>query len=525
MRLLFLLLLCGVAYPADDAASYYWRWLEEDAFWIVTDEERDVLQKLQTDEERDRFIEQFWARRDPDPSTLENEFKVEHYRRIVYANDHYSAGIAGWKTDRGMIYIKFGPPDRMELHPGGGPYARDRKEGGGMTTTFPFERWEYKHIEGIGDDVELEFVDDKGGSLYELTWDKQRKDALLLSGRMGLTQDEIEQLALTGQVNKRDRILGRRESGDLTGAYAGAGAFESARDKPMAQLGTSVGLNRPPVIRFRDLEAIVTARVSYNRVLFSVRSDFIRLTDQQVMTPITVSLPNEQLTFRMEGGLYRSVLQVFGRVSDLGNRIAAVFEEEVVREISPADYEKSRKRSSAYQKRLSLRPGLYKLELVIRDAESRQLGTLEQRLEVPRYDPLRLQFSSPILAERIEPGARESGGSGFLLGDLKVVPRATEGFSLTEELGLYLQIYNFALDAQTTRPALRLEYALASRDKEPQLWRDTSSQIQYAGAYGRLARMINLSRLSAGPHTLHLRATDRITGQTAAARAEFLVLP
>jgi GWxTD domain-containing protein len=525
MLLLWLILFSAVASFAEDSPGYYRRWLEEDVFWIISEEERDVLLKLKTDEERDHFIEQFWARRDPDPATLENEFKVEHYRRIVYANDHYSAGIAGWKTDRGMIYIKHGPPDRLESHPGGGPYARDRQEGGGMTTVFPFERWEYKHIEGIGEDVELEFVDDKGGSLYELTWDKQRKDALLYSGRMGLTQDEIEQLALTGKVDKRDRILGRRESGDLTGIYAAAGAFESAKDKPMAQLSTSMGLSRPPVIRFKDLEAIVTARVAYHRFLFSAHPDFIRITDQQVLTPITILLSNEQMTFRQEGGLYQAVLQVFGRVVGVGNRIAAVFEEEVVRELSENELEKSRKSSSLYQKRLILRPGLYKLELVVKDAESKRIGTLEQRLEVPRFDSGQLQFSSLVLAERIEPGSRDLAGSSFLLGDLKVVPKMTEGFSVNQELGLYAQIYNFSLDAQTSRPALRLEYSIAPLGREPEVWRDATPQIQYASQYGRLARMISLRRLSAGAHTLRLRATDRITGQTVEARAAFTLLP
>src|SRR5690348_14732933 len=97
----------------------YRKWLNEDVTYIITDEEKAAFKRLQTDEEREQFIEQFWLRRDPTPDTAENEFKEEHYRRIAYANERYASGIPGWKTDRGRIYITFGPPDENESHPSG----------------------------------------------------------------------------------------------------------------------------------------------------------------------------------------------------------------------------------------------------------------------------------------------------------------------------------------------------------------------------------------------------------------------
>ena len=102
----------------------YRKWLNEDVAYIITDEERAAFKRLQTDEEREQFIEQFWLRRDPTPDTVENEFKEEHYRRIAYANEHIASGIPGWKTDRGRIYIKYGPPDEIEDHSSGGTYER-----------------------------------------------------------------------------------------------------------------------------------------------------------------------------------------------------------------------------------------------------------------------------------------------------------------------------------------------------------------------------------------------------------------
>ncbi len=115
----------------------YRKWLNEDVAYIITDEERAAFKRLQTDEEREQFIEQFWLRRDPTPDTVENEFKEEHYRRIAYANEHYASGIPGWKTDRGRIYITYGPPDEIESHPSGGTYERPPEEGGGETSTYP----------------------------------------------------------------------------------------------------------------------------------------------------------------------------------------------------------------------------------------------------------------------------------------------------------------------------------------------------------------------------------------------------
>jgi GWxTD domain-containing protein len=95
--------------------NYYEDWLDEDVRWIISPEERAAFHQLASDEARDQFIEAFWQRRDPTPDTLENEFKQEHYRRILYANEHFAAGaVPGWETDRGHIYIVYGPADQIE---------------------------------------------------------------------------------------------------------------------------------------------------------------------------------------------------------------------------------------------------------------------------------------------------------------------------------------------------------------------------------------------------------------------------
>ncbi|HLK33174.1 MAG TPA: GWxTD domain-containing protein, partial [Terriglobales bacterium] len=185
----------------QELSKTYKKWLDEDVRWIITDQEREAFLKLSNDEERDQFIEQFWQRRNPTPDSLDNPYKDEHYRRIAYANEHFAAGIPGWKTDRGRMYIMYGPPDEIESHPAGGTYDRPMDEGGGTTSTYPFEDWRYRYLEGIGQNIIIEFVDTCMCGDYHMTMDRSEKDALLYTPNAGLTF--YEQM---GMANKADRF-------------------------------------------------------------------------------------------------------------------------------------------------------------------------------------------------------------------------------------------------------------------------------------------------------------------------------
>jgi GWxTD domain-containing protein len=158
------------------AESPYQRWVKEDAAYIITDRERDAFNDLKTDPEREMFIYQFWERRNPTPGAATNPFKEEHYRRIAFANDHFPGTVPGWKTDRGRIYIKYGPPNEIESHPAGGAYKRPETDGGGEVQTHPFEQWRYRWIEGVGTNVFMEFVDVENNGDYHMTKDPHVKE-------------------------------------------------------------------------------------------------------------------------------------------------------------------------------------------------------------------------------------------------------------------------------------------------------------------------------------------------------------
>ena len=234
----------------EEIKGAYKTWLTQDVVWIITDEEARSFKSLSNDEERDAFIEQFWLRRNPNPDSADNEFREEHYRRIQYANDHFAAGKPGWKTDRGHIYISFGAPDSIESHPSGGSYNRPIDEGGGTTSTFPFEIWHYRYLEGVGENLDLEFVDSCQCGDYHYTFDRSEKDALKMVPNAGLT--EWEQM---GMSSKADRFKG----GNLEQLGKGPNtSSESAKE--FDRIENAAKLFAPPPIKFSDLEAAFSSQ-------------------------------------------------------------------------------------------------------------------------------------------------------------------------------------------------------------------------------------------------------------------------
>src|SRR5215831_16080301 len=247
----------------------YKKWLNEEVIYIISDEERKAFGRLQTDEEREQFIEQFWLRRDPTPDTEENEVKEEHYRRIAYTNEQFASGIPGWKTDRGMIYIKYGPPDEREEHPTGGTYDRPIEEGGGTTTVHAFEKWRYRYIEGVGTDVNIEFVDPTMTGEYHMTMDPSEKDALTNVPGAGLTL--YEQMGLACKADRFNRT---------DGTHLGTGNMPlPASMNQFTRLEQFTNLQKTPQTKFKDLEALVTSTVKFNLLPMQVHADFIPVTN------------------------------------------------------------------------------------------------------------------------------------------------------------------------------------------------------------------------------------------------------
>ena len=489
-------------------------WLNEDVIYIISPEERTAFLQMATNEEREQFIEQFWLRRSSNPDMPDNDFKEEHYRRIAYANEHYASGIPGWKTDRGRIYIIWGAPDEIESHPTGGTYDRPMEEGGGSTTTYPWERWRYRYLEGIQENVELEFVDPSGSGEYHLTMDPSEKDALLNVPGAGLSL--MESMGLASKTDRFTRSDGTHLPTSLGGTPASLNEF--------TRLELYAKVQRPPEVKYKDLEALVTSRMVRDQLKFNYRTDFLKVTNDTVLVPVTVQVPNNQLQFKNKDGVYSAQLNIFGRVSTLTNRVVQTFEDSVTRDYPESLYKQSMKLSSVYQKSLPLRPGLYRLDLVIKDVDSGNVGAVNTRLAVPRYEDEKLEASSLILADQIEHvPAKQIGTGQFVLGSSKVRPRLDADFTTADKLGIYLQIYNLKGDERTHKSNANFVYTVKKGDQQVMQFKETSADMKQTGDQVTIERLLPLATLTPGKYTLEVNATDLLSNVTISRSAEFSV--
>ncbi len=482
------------------------KWVEQDVAYIITEEEKAAFSRLGTDEERYSFIEQFWIRRDPSPDTIENEYKEEHYRRIAFANVHFSSGKPGWKTDRGRVYITWGPPDQIESHPSGGTSQRPAGEGGGTTQTFPFEVWRYRYLEGeeLGNNVELEFVDSSMSNEYRLTMDASDKDALKMVPNAGLTELETMNLA-----KKEDR-------------------FNPASDpRQFEKLGTyAYIMGRAPKVKFKDLEAIVDTKVNFKLLPFDFRFDFVKITDTTVMTPITLQVENRDLTFQNREGIQRAVVNIFGRITTITGRRVQVFEDVVSVDVPDSLFPETLEKRSFYQIQLPLPSGLYRLELVLKDIQSGNTGTIYKGFTVPKFPEDRLSTSSIILANKIDRiSSRQLSTGQFMLGGAKVVPNAQEppAFARGSTVGIWFQIYHLTLDTQTHHPLARIDFVLKAGPNEISRFSEDKQDLVGASSQMTIEKLFPLQELLPGKYCLTVTVTDRLANSQVSQMAPFLI--
>jgi GWxTD domain-containing protein len=492
----------------------YKQWLTEDVTYIISPEERNAFLQLDTNEEREQFIEQFWLRRSSNPDLPDNDFKEEHYRRIAYANEHFASGIPGWKTDRGRMYIMWGPPDEIDSHPTGGTYDRPMEEGGGSTSTYPWETWRWRYLEGIGENIILEFVDPSGSGEYHLTMDPSEKDALLHVPGAGLSL--LESMGMSTKADRFTRSDGTTLPKSMGGQPASMDEFN--------RLELYAKVNKPPEVKFKDLESLVTHRIVRDQVHFTWRTDFLKVTNETVLVPVTIQIPNSQLSFQAKDGIHSATMNIFGRVTTLTGRVVQTFEDPVSRDFPDSLFQQSLKLQSIYQKAVPLRPGLYRLDLVIKDVQSGNVGVVNSRLAVPRYEDEKLDASTLILADQLERvPAKQIGAGQFVLGSTKVRPRLESDFTTGDRLGIYLQVYNLKPDEKTHKSNATFEFNVKRGAEQVLQFKETSEEMKQTGDQITIERWLPLSTLTPGKYTLVVSATDTLSNQTISRTADFTV--
>jgi GWxTD domain-containing protein len=504
----------------SDQVQYYKKWLDEDVNYIISEEERSVFKSLKNDEERDSFVEQFWARRNPNPRAGDNAFKEEHYRRIAYANERFASGIPGWKTDRGRIYIMYGKPDELESHPTGGNYNRPFNEGGGTTTTFPFEKWWYRHIEGVGDDIEIEFVDKSMTSEYRMAMSPDEKDALINVPNAGLTLAEE-----MGMSEKTDRAY--FNPGIANDPSNPQNMFMRAKDSPFSRMEQFFNVQRPPKIKFEDLKSVVSAHVSYNTFPYDYRWDCIKLSPDKVLVPITIELSNKDLEFKKELDFNTAKVNVYGSVTSLTGRIMYEWEDDISAEYSDQYFQEGKNKRSEYQKIIALPPGQrFKLDLVLKDTNSKSIGTQSVGLAIPKYDDTALQSSSIILAQSISTAPMSADQlQQFVIGDMKIVPNVKAEYLPGQNLISYMQVYNMEIDQTNQRPSLDVTFAIRNGDKVLEEFKSSamnSEQFFYGQRVVVLGK-IPLNALAPGKYKLEMRVQDNISNRSVSTMADFKI--
>jgi GWxTD domain-containing protein len=502
--------------------SSYKKWLDQDVRWIITDDERKAFMQLSNNEERDSFIETFWQRRNPNPDSEDNEFKDEHYRRIEYANEHFPAGKPGWMTDRGRIYIVYGAADEIESHPSGGTYERPMEEGGGQTSTYPFETWRYRYLEGIGQEVIIEFVDTCMCGDYHMTMDRSEKDALKMVPNAGLTL--YEQM---GMSSKADRFSG----GGLEQLGRGPNQND-LQTKQFDRLEQFAKLNQAPAVKFKDLEEVVRHKISYNTMPFDVRTDFVKITSDTVLVPVTVQLKNRDITFTNKDGVQHGVVNIFGRLTTLSGKVAQTFEDTVVADVPAELLPREVENSKIYWKAVPLKSGRYRLDLVVKDVNGDRMGTWSRSIIVPDFSDEKLASSTLIVADAVEPVPSKSVGTGmFVIGTTKVRPRVAPSdgkpmaFKRGQKVNFWMQVYNLSLDDKTHKPSATFEYDIvnAATNKEVVHAVDSSDKMGNLGDQVTLQKTVQAANLDPGVYRIQIKVNDNISKQTLGPSATFSV--
>ena len=472
---------------------------------------------MTTLEEKERFIEQFWFRRDPEPRTVENEYKVEHYRRIAYANEQFSAGYAGWRTDRGRIYIIHGPPAEIESHAAGGSHQRSMREGGGSTTTYPYEVWRYRHIDRIGEDILLEFVDPSLSGEYRLALNPEEKDALLYVPGGGPTL--AEELGLASKADRPFFSPGTRDN------YPGI--VTTARDNPFDRYETYAMVQAPTEIKYTDLKEMVDVNIEFTTLPIEVHEDYFRLNDQQMMVPVTVQIDNKDLTFQREGDQQAANVAVYGIVTNIGRRFVTEFEDDLRLAFPPDQLTIGLSKKSVYQKLLFLdRKQRYKLDLIVKDLNTSQIGVVRKALVPPTYKEGELDASSVLFAQSIRVlDTIPDEEAMFVLGDVKVTPNITRSLAPGQPVRLYYQVYNVALDQSTMSPSLSVVYQLL---KNGEILRETTDSgvesIQFfSGQRVVMLRELNVTGVPPGDYVIRIKVADQISGKNLELDESFVI--
>ncbi|HLU99951.1 MAG TPA: hypothetical protein VKZ59_01705, partial [Acidobacteriota bacterium] len=300
-----------------------------------------------------------------------------------------------------------------------------------------------------------------------------------------------------------------------------------AKDNPFRRYETYFQVQQPAPIKFTDLKEIVEVDLSYDSLPVQIRHDYFKLNDNEVIVPVTLQFRDRDLTFKEENGSHVARIGIYGVITSLTNRIITEFDDEVSLAYAPEELHRRLTESSLYQKLLSVKGNMrYKLDLVVKDLNSGNIGVVRKAIIPPDFGENQLAMSPPVLSGFIQqlPEAPPQDKM-FVLGDIWIRPQVDKTFFVNDPLGIYLQVYNAALDQTTSRPSLEVTYRVR---KDGELLVENTDReggsIQYFSEQRIvLINALYLTNFAPGEYSLEIQVKDLISDQETSATDAFLV--
>lgn len=359
-------------------------------------------------------------------------------------------------------------------------------------------------------------MDPSGSGEYHLTTDPCEKDALAYVPNAGMSDMEA-----SGDATQAQRFT------NPNGTTCPISAIQPVDfADPFLRIEQFAKVQQAPPVKFKDLSALVSARIVRNQINFLYHFDFFKVTSDSVMVPVTIQIPNRQMTFKEKDEVHSATMNIFLRISTIGGRIVQTQEDTISRDFPDTLFQQYLTKDSIYQKMFALRPGLYRLDAVIKDVGSGNVGVENLRLAVPPFKDDAIDGSTMVLAYDIEHiPAKQVGIGQFVIGDSKVTPDLKNEFFGNQKMGVYLQVYNLKTDDKTRKSQVSIEYRVTHGDQEVFKETETGEKLKETGEQLTIERMISLDGMQPGKYKIEITVKDQLANQSLSRTGEFTVKP
>jgi GWxTD domain-containing protein len=509
-------------------------WLKEEVGYIITPREKDVFMKLETDQDRGLFIEEFWKQRDPTPGTPRNELREEHYRRLDFANKRFSRGpkSKGWRTDQGRVFVILGMP--MDVQKISAPDA------------YPMELWLYRGNPRLGQFafIRLLFYQPGGSGdfrLYNPSSDRP-KDLLPYGDRLSAFQAMSRRAALLGMElppsaplpalpdswDGTDRQVYQLLNDDIApeAAEATISVIPGNRDARMT-VPSSVLLgeiNTYPRKRVNDayaldfLEHKPTVEVSYSIHFMGNQSAVCVLRDPSGYFFLNYVLVPENLTLEIFEDKYVADLKTTFRLADFQGKTLFQQEKFIPVELRKEELKAVEKNSFQLYDAVPVVPGTYTFSILLENTVTKEFTSLDKSIYIPRGDELRM--SPLVLAHQAFMAPSILGPfRAYQIGRIQIYPSVNNSFPENSPIFLFLQIYGLSRDLADSGI---LEFQLSKEGQLLPAWRKYVREYQDGSNF---LEDLSALKLSTGTYALRAVLKDKAGKETLAGRTDFLVSP